>query len=425
MWASTSIQSSSVIVTAKCGASEIDPRKPWTKLDFAGDDNELDSSLFDDPSSGMRLGQAEELSSEEMEHRVKVLATKYDPVIFTTVFLPIVDIIELMLRHRLIPVIRPEVAISRWFSDPMQLLADSSKMVAAMSEERWLKYKEIITDFTEELLPTSAIYRIAKKHDVSTEIAVPLMRQLGAEVAFLTGKKSQSLSQIPQFVLSLSSGKAPAALNLPANATARAKCVAELLVATAQEVGQPLLGFLGLQLIQAAGLEVEYVVQKRMTNVFCSSHRMMTDWDLRSSGRLLQAFPSWVHSYFKLLRQDNRKLELEGFVMDTYTSEPRLVDEAATAEGVVEGAAGEESVEMQPDQPMQSRDSASVDSYFAPKDGAARDFFTSSQLAKIIHESVVKKASAAPPSIPSRFATSSITKSITALKAKSKQKGSK
>ena len=189
-----------------------------------------------------------------------------------------------------------------------------------MSVDRWAKFREIVTDLTEELLPTSPIYRMAKKYNVSPDIAVPLFRQLGAEVAYLVDRKinQSSMQQIPQFVLSLNANKAVNALNLPSEQVQRTKCITELLLATAQEVGQPVLGFIGLQLSQAASIPIEYTMQKRLTNVFASAQRIKTDWDLRGSGRLLQVFPSWVHSYFKLLKQDTVKLHLESFVMNSY-----------------------------------------------------------------------------------------------------------
>jgi hypothetical protein len=429
---------------------EMDPNKPWSKLDFlgGGSEEEFDGTLFEDPTGSMKLGDAEELSTEEMEHRVKMFATKYDPVVFSSVFLPIVDIIELMLRHRLVPSIRPEVALTRWFTDPLLVLADSSRIAGSMGEDRWAKYKEIIADLSEELLPTSPIYRMAKRYDVSPEIAVPLFRQLGAEVAFLTEKKqSSALQQIPQFVLSLNGNKAPAALNLPADQQRRTKCVADLLLATAQEVGQPLLGFIGLQLVQAASIGADYTMQKRLTNVFTSAQRISTDWNLRSTGRLLQAFPSWVHGYFKLLRDDNVKLQLEGFIMETYMPTPEdgvatsssegnstsSVEDTADEESNVFGASDDGLVDsptvagLLPEPPaLTSATGTSVGSYFAKPSSSSTTFFHADELEKIIKTAAAKRMTvkSATDVVKSRHSLTegSIDKSLRVLKEKSRKK---
>ncbi|EKF39761.1 hypothetical protein MOQ_000007 [Trypanosoma cruzi marinkellei] len=265
----------------------------------------LEMNLFDDPTGGLTAGPAEELSTTEIEHQVRLNVSSYSRSIFYLLYTPFVDVISVLLERGLAPdVARPGEVMCRWFTDGALTLQNPASVEEGMGTETWRQLCEGLDAFYEEVEPVMPLTAAVRKHGLPEDLLVPFLRQLSMDL-LVPLRKRAVLEILPGLVLGLANGRAPTALGLPADSQrARATMVADLFLGVGQETGNTDLAYLGIQLLRANDIPVPFPKQKQLTNVFSANTRINTDWQMRVSGQLVEVLPKWME-YYKKVHLDN------------------------------------------------------------------------------------------------------------------------
>lgn len=304
--------------------------------------NPLELSLFEDPTGGLTSGPAEELSTTEMEALVRLHVSAYSPSVFYLLYTPFVDVVRLIVEGGLLPegtelrgvdgnsgksgrdgavgdskedeegsastvtpsLRRPEEVMARWFSDGSAVLRDPHGATAgAMGERRWKLLGEALVSFYAPIEEVMPLTRVVRKRGLPEHLYIPFFRQLAMSLVPPESRRSVAAT-LPGVILGLANGRAPRLLALPDDHVERVLTVAELFLGVAQETGNTDLAYLGVQLLRANDLMTPFAFQKQLTNVFSAAARLQTDWLVRSTGQLVDAFPRWV-DYERMVRHDN------------------------------------------------------------------------------------------------------------------------
>ncbi|EAN83281.1 hypothetical protein C3747_90g165 [Trypanosoma cruzi] len=265
----------------------------------------LEMNLFDDPTGGLTAGPAEELSTTEIEHQVRLNVSSYSRSIFYLLYTPFVDVISVLLERGLAPdVAHPGEMMCRWFTDGALTLQNPASVEEGMGAENWRQLCEGLDAFYEEVEPVMPLTAAVRKHGLPEDLLVPFLRQLSMDL-LVPLRKRAVLEILPGLILGLANGRAPTALGFPTDSQrARAIMVADLFLGVGQETGNTDLAYLGIQLLRANDIPVPFPKQKQLTNVFSAATRIHTDWQMRVSGQLVEVMPKWME-YYKKVHLDN------------------------------------------------------------------------------------------------------------------------
>ncbi|KAH9584261.1 hypothetical protein LSM04_005874 [Trypanosoma melophagium] len=281
-------------------------------VDFAGRSrnisnafNPLELNLFDDPTGGLAAGPAEELSTTEIEHQVRLYVSAYSRSLFYLLYTPFVDVISVLLERGLVPdTARAGEVMCRWFTDGALTLQQPSCVEAAMGPAVWRELCEGLDVFYADVAAVLPLPAAVRRHQLAEDVLVPFMRQLAMEM-LVPARRRAVLAVLPGLVLALANGRAPPALGLhPTDQRARAVATADLFLSAGQETGNTDLAYLGIQLLRANDIPVPFLKQKQLTNVFAAATRIQTDWQMRVSGQLVEVLPKWM-DYYKKVHHDN------------------------------------------------------------------------------------------------------------------------
>ncbi|RNF19286.1 uncharacterized protein Tco025E_04221 [Trypanosoma conorhini] len=292
----------------------------------------LEMNLFDDPTGGLTAGPAEELSTTEIEHQVRLNVSAYSRSIFYLLYTPFVDVISVLLERGLAPnSARPGEVMCRWFTDGALTLQNPACVEEGMGPAAWRQLCEGLDAFYEDVEPVMPLTAAVHKHGLPEELLVPFLRQLAMDL-LVPLRKRAVLEILPGLILGLANGRAPVALGFPTdNQRARATIAADLFLGVGQETGNTDLAYLGIQLLRANDIPVPFPKQKQLTNVFSAATRIQTDWQMRVSGQLVEVLPKWME-YYKKVHVDNLRAMKE-------LSGAHATTAAAQAEAAGEGAA--------------------------------------------------------------------------------------
>lgn len=279
------------------------------------DIDRMDASLFDDPTGGLTLAEGQELTQSELCRELQESPSHYDPVLFYVAFTPIVDLVDLLVKRRLVPPLNADAAVSSWFQDPRLLMANPQLLALSMGAERYRDFRlylEEYIDLTDGMMP---LRRAMERQQTPHELLCPYLRTVGCALwSRQWDIRSAASQKIPGIALALCNGKAAGTLALPEDALLRTEAVADILVGLGQEIASPGIAFLAVQILRANNLEVPYRLQKALTNVFSAVQRTKTDWDLRSTGLLKHAYPRWTTKYLRQVGADASTAQSDVFL---------------------------------------------------------------------------------------------------------------
>jgi hypothetical protein len=273
---------------------------PWAAYDFLAQDTDLVRSMFEDPSGGLSMANTVEMAPAEIEQLVSRSRGRYDPTVYGVLFTPLVDLLDIVLLHNIVPQVKPEASLARWFADPQSLLRNPKTLRDAMGESCWGTFCDAVKAFCEQNDAASPLRRCCSKFGVNADAVVPFLRQLVLDVVCSTTDRAFVQQTVPSALLGLANGKGPPELKLPVEANHCLHCVTWLLISVSQEAGNCFVGLLGIQMLKAHNEEVPFAMQKALTNIFAASQRIRIDWDTRSSGK--------VHSHFRQLTEYIRQV---------------------------------------------------------------------------------------------------------------------
>ncbi|ORC89951.1 uncharacterized protein TM35_000102190 [Trypanosoma theileri] len=300
------------LVSGACLEARRGAFNKFEAVDFAGRSrnvsnafNPLELNLFDDPTGGLAAGPAEELSTTEIEHQVRLYVSAYSRSLFYLLYTPFVDVISVLLERGLVPdTARAGEVMCRWFTDGALTLQNPTCVEAAMGPAAWRELCAGLDDFYADVAAVLPLPAAAQRHGLAAELLVPFMRQLAMEL-LVPARRRAVVAVLPGLVLGLANGRAPPALGLhPTDQRARAVATADLFLSAGQETGNTDLAYLGIQLLRANDIPVPFPKQKQLTNVFAAATRIQTDWQMRVSGQLVEVLPKWME-YYKKVHNDN------------------------------------------------------------------------------------------------------------------------
>lgn len=302
------------------------------KFDFlwAAQEDKMDLSLYEDPSGGLSVSEATELTEKELHNEMTAAASTYDAVAYYAAFSPMVDVVDVLSRcgTAVLPATHPEVFVSGCFHDPRSLLNNAKYLAEAMGHDRYAAFAPVFTDWIHDVEKTMPLARVVSRYNIPEPSAVAYVTFLRVVGSGLWSRswdtKSLRLQQLPSIALSFCNGRADSWAPTQLTEVSRLHFVAELFVALGQETGNSAPAFLGIQLLRANNVEVPYRIQKALTNVFAAIQRTKTEWDLRNSGQLRQVVPRWLSKYLKQAHSDALAAEAETFLQSS--AEPRCFD---------------------------------------------------------------------------------------------------
>lgn len=279
----------------------------------------LDLNLFEDPSGGLAAGPAEELSAAEVSSQLRTLTAAFNEGLYHLLYTPFVDVVALVVGEGLMPAAeepaasgggyerqrRPEEVAARWFTDGPTTLRDPHFTARAMGAAPWRSLRAALKRSWEASEAVMPLPRAVAKYGVQAEVFIPFLRQLAMELAEPQRRKA-IVAVVPGLTLALANGRAPSTLGLPEDQHGRCMAVAELFLSVGQETGNTDLAYLGTQLLRANDIQTPFLLQKQLTNVFSTSSRVQTDWQVRQAGQLAEMYPKWLE-YFRKVRSDNAK----------------------------------------------------------------------------------------------------------------------
>lgn len=284
----------------------------------------LDLNLFEDPTGGLAASPAEELTTTEIDAQTRLLTSSYSEDLFHILYTPLVDIIHILVQQGVLPdtpspppphnysagadgstgrARRPEEEAASWFTDGAGTLKHPTQMRDAMGRQRYAALVDGLRAFYEPMHAVLPLPRVVAKYGVRGSLLIPLCRQLAMSLAE-PERRRQTVTVLPGLILGLANGRAPGSMGLPDEHVTRVMLVAELFLGAGQETGNTDLAYLAVQLLRANSIAVPFTFQKQMTNVFAAAARIETDWQMRATGQLVEAFPKWL-DYFRAVQTSN------------------------------------------------------------------------------------------------------------------------
>lgn len=338
---------------------------------------------------------AEELSQHELVEEIQARQLRYDCDMFNLLFTPLIDIIALLEDHRLLPeadrrnASKPEgegvcteatksaelskttetaseasssasnadpsapAAVSRsaqyhgrtghhnahrrvahWFLDGSSTLSRPTWTKEKMGEARYIQFVQVLRTWNEELSPVTPLVRVIRRYGLNESFYVPFLRQLSMEM-YSSEFRPPALKIVPSIIVTLSSGRSvPRAMGLPTDLHERVVCVTSLFLAVAQETGNTDLAYLGIQLLRAHGVPVQFKFQKQVTLTFSTSSRIQTDWRVRGSGALMQCLPKWREYLRKVRLEVRNRMEEEKAKKNELKEKKHEIDAATTTSNI-------------------------------------------------------------------------------------------
>lgn len=235
-------------------------------------------------------------ASLSVQEQFDYLCRQYNPALYSYGLFDCMDIVYHATLAGLVPDTAVKTSIASWFLHPAIAWKHPGALIRAVGEERWQCLQQVLrrllSEHDETIAPVTRFTSTAPVLDAAQWTT--FLRSI-VSVGLLT---PESAMMIPFVVEAAVAGELRGRGQIQASAADRAHWVAKGLLEAAVEYGSNSMLDLSLELHRKHRLPTDYATMRRVEQCIQKAGRRSLDWNLRSSGRLVQALPRWFRDHY-------------------------------------------------------------------------------------------------------------------------------